>query len=493
MKATPVFSRASFRDAALIIFAVTLARLVGLILSKTELFIDESQYWSWSRQLAFGYFSKPPLLAWVIAGAERVCGDSEACLRSPSPLMFLATSLAVYATGRSLYDSRTGFWAAMLTVLGTGAIFSARILSTDVPLLLFWALALLAYVHLLREAHGSWAVVLGIAIGAGLLAKYSMIYFLAGIGLAAVFEPRARALLAKRELWLALGLALVTVSPNLFWNASHSFLTVRWAGANVAGEPLEPSLTRPLGFLLAQFAVFGPVVFATAIVASGSLGSKRLEPADRILLAFAAPSLLVVAGAAVFVNVYANWAAAAFPSLAVLAAALLTRRNIPFLLGGSLALGLAIQTLFIGADAFAPQIRLPFLRNPNPYYRTLGWGSYAHAIGRLAREQGISTVASDTRANIASLLYYGRDQPERIFAWPSADLPNFELTHGLPAAVNQAVLFVSDCPGVERFEKAFAKVTPLGAFVTDDPAPRGFSAFRLEQSLGPPRPLPACP
>jgi hypothetical protein len=55
--------------------------------SDVDLFFDESQYWSWSRELAFGYFSKPPLLAWLIAAAERVCGDSEACIRAPAPLL----------------------------------------------------------------------------------------------------------------------------------------------------------------------------------------------------------------------------------------------------------------------------------------------------------------------------------------------------------------------------------------------------------------------
>src|SRR4029077_16158095 len=113
-------------------------------------------------------FSKPPLLAWLIAAAEHVCGDQEACIRAPAPLMNLATSLLAYAVGNALYDARTGFWAAMLTALGTGAVFSARIMSTDVPLVMFWALALLAYVRLLQKSDWRWAVALGIAVGAGL-------------------------------------------------------------------------------------------------------------------------------------------------------------------------------------------------------------------------------------------------------------------------------------------------------------------------------------
>src|SRR5215469_18398880 len=97
-----------FQAAALILVALTLVRLIGLRISTVDLFFDESQYWAWSRELALGYFSKPPMLAWLIAAAEHVCGPSEACIRAPAPLMNLATSLFAYATGRTLYDAHTG-------------------------------------------------------------------------------------------------------------------------------------------------------------------------------------------------------------------------------------------------------------------------------------------------------------------------------------------------------------------------------------------------
>ena len=485
----------SFWTAAVIVFALTIVRLVGLHFSAVDLFFDESQYWSWSRELALGYFSKPPLLAWLIAAGEHLCGPSEACIRAPVPLMSLGISLLAYAAGRALYDARTAFWAAMLAALGTGSVFAARIVSTDVPLVLFWALALFAYVRLLIKADWRWALMLGFAIGAGLLAKYAMLYFLPGLVLAAAFDKRARALMARPELALALVAALVVAAPNILWNAANGFVAFRYASGNVIGEPIEPSLIRPLEFLAAQFAVFGPVVFGVAIAATIALrGSRgRLLPADGILLAFALPPLVVVTVTASLVHAYANWAAAAFIPLAVLTAAVLVRRNSSILLWGSLALGLGAQIALIGADAFATSIRLPFLAKPNPYYRTLGWHAYGRTVGQLARKLGISAIASDTRAEVASLLYYWRDRPEQILAWPTTeDLPGFDVTRGLTAAVSQPVLFVSQCQDIDRLERFYAKVTPLGVFVTDDPVPRGFTAFTLEEPRGPITPLTPC-
>src|SRR6478672_10360384 len=93
-----------------LLLALTVIRLIGLHFSVVDLFFDEAQYWVWSREPAFGYFSKPPLLAWIIAAAEHVCGGSEACVRAPAPILYLGTSLLVYAIARELYDTRVAFY-----------------------------------------------------------------------------------------------------------------------------------------------------------------------------------------------------------------------------------------------------------------------------------------------------------------------------------------------------------------------------------------------
>src|SRR5262247_3575180 len=90
--------------AAALLAGLMVIRLIGLKFSVVDLFFDEAQYWAWSREPALGYFTKPPLLAWIIAVAERICGTSEACVRAPSPVFYFATCLVVFAVARQLYD-----------------------------------------------------------------------------------------------------------------------------------------------------------------------------------------------------------------------------------------------------------------------------------------------------------------------------------------------------------------------------------------------------
>ena len=50
-------------------------RIAAIHFAKIDLVLDEAQYWTWSRELAFGYFSKPPMIAWVIRGSTKICGN----------------------------------------------------------------------------------------------------------------------------------------------------------------------------------------------------------------------------------------------------------------------------------------------------------------------------------------------------------------------------------------------------------------------------------
>ena len=98
-----------WRAVLLITVALTIVRLVTLFASPLELYPDEAQYWLWSQTPAWGYFSKPPLLAWITAGAARLCGHGEACLRAPSAVAWGATALLVFSTGWVLYGRRTAW------------------------------------------------------------------------------------------------------------------------------------------------------------------------------------------------------------------------------------------------------------------------------------------------------------------------------------------------------------------------------------------------
>jgi 4-amino-4-deoxy-L-arabinose transferase-like glycosyltransferase len=484
----------SFGLAVAILAALTVIRVIGLEYSVVDLFFDEAQYWAWSREPAFGYFTKPPLLAWIIAGAEWVCGSSEACVRAPSPLLYCGTSLLAYGIARQIYDDTVAFWTAVSMALTPGLAFSARIISTDVPLLFCWALALLAYVKLVGGADRRWALVLGIALGLGTLAKYAMLYFLLGIGLSAVLDRDARRLLTKPELWLAFAVAALVVAPNIQWNIANGLATFRHTGDNIQGSGFKFNPLRPLEFIGSQFAVLGPVLFAVLLGALLRIASPTLSRADRLMLAFAIPPLVLITMTSIVSRAFANWAATAYISGIVVVVAIMVRGGAWKWLAASLGLGMFAQAVFLAGDARATRLDVP--RFGDVYRRTLGWRSFGEQAGRLARQVGARAIVGDKRDDVASLLYYWRDQPETVFAWPFGSTPthHFELTRALPANPPLPLLFVSRCPGSRRLAARFTNVEPLGEIAarTGPTSARTYYAFKLDGTRGAIGPLGPC-
>ena len=477
-----------------LIAILTLIRLVGLTFSTVDLFFDEAQYWAWSREPAFGYFSKPPLLAWTIALAERICGSSEACIRAPAPILYFGTSLLVYAVARQLYDSKIAFYAALSIALATGTAFSARIISTDVPLLFFWALALLAYVKLINGGDMRWGAVLGVALGLGLMAKYAMIYFLVGLALATWLDRDARVLARNTALWVALPIALIVIAPNILWNIDNGLATFRHTGDNIQGGGIVLNPLKGLEFIAAQFIVFGPVVFAVLLLAIARIGSDALSRADRLMLAFALPPLLLVTATGFVTRALANWAAPAFISAAVVVVAILVRRRAWKWLALSLAIGVVAQVALVTGDAWATRINL--LIFGDIYHRTLGWRTLGEHTGTLARQVGARTIVGDARDDVASLAYYWRDQPEQVLSWPRTVEPDhqFDLTRALSEAAPLPILFVSRCASTARLSAQFTSVEALGSFEapTGPTTARTYFVFKLNGWRAPMGPLGGC-
>ena len=139
---------------------ITAFRILALAISATDLQVDEAQYWDWSREFAFGYFSKPPLIAWVIGLSTAVCQGGEACVRLPSPLFYFGTSLcwSMHPAAGSMAPGPASSPRSGLA-LAPGVALSSAIMSTDVLLLFFWALGLYAFLRL-RDGGGARFVLL---------------------------------------------------------------------------------------------------------------------------------------------------------------------------------------------------------------------------------------------------------------------------------------------------------------------------------------------
>jgi hypothetical protein len=85
---------------------------------------------------------------------------------------------------------------------------------------------LIAYftIRLLKTGNPSWWLAIGAAVGMGLLTKYSIVFYIAGILTGIALTP-ARRYLKSGWFWSGIALALAIFLPNFLWLVRHDFIS----------------------------------------------------------------------------------------------------------------------------------------------------------------------------------------------------------------------------------------------------------------------------
>ncbi len=432
--------------ALVIALAVTAFRVVMLAFNRTDLFVDEAQYWLWGQEMALGYYSKPPLIGWVIRASTELAGsDAPFWVRLPAPLFHMATALILGAIAAPRAGHRAAIWVTATYVTLPMVTVGSLLISTDTIMVPFLALAFWAWLRCLdRGGVVGWAALAGLSLGVAFMAKYAAIYFIICAALAALASWRARP--GWRPAAAGLVTFLIAISPNIYWNLANGLTTVEhtldnadWVRA--PGERASLNLAGLAEFLAAQFMVFGPVLFAGLLILA--LRYRRCDTGRQMLLLFSLPILGIVCVQALLSQAYPNWAATAYlaGTLAV----------VPWLLDGHprwltgsmafhvfLSILLPIATVFGTGWRFGPDDALLL-------ERYLGRKEMTQAILSVADDKGLTTVVADDRDVLADMFYGASGGPLALYARPRAGRApdHYALKYALPVEVTGPVLLVT--------------------------------------------------
>jgi len=442
------------RLTALVVLGLLGLRLIALTLDPNALYADETQYWLWAQTLDWGYFSKPPMIAWLIALTTGVFGDADWAVRLSAPILHTITATMLGLTAARLYGVRAGAWTALVWATLPAVWLSSTIISTDAVLLAGVSTALYALIRLREGPDWRFALLLGAAAGYAFLSKYAAIYLLIGLGLSVVVDAPARRALLSWQGVSAAALFGVIISGNVIWNAQHDFATVSHTAANANWNP--QTLFRPqkmMDFLTGQLGVFGPLLFPMLVWAMISafrgltLDLSAARPRLMLTL-FSAPVLLIVTVQSFISRAHANWAAVAYAAGIILVIGYLLEgaRWHRWVLYASVALhtvaGLILLTLAAStslSDAAGVA---------NAFKRVRGWPETVTAVEEAARQAEVSALIFDNRNDFHQMQRYGAWDLDAMFMWPRHDYAqNFaEQGWSMPEGYEGEVLVVSERP-----------------------------------------------
>ena len=290
----------------LFLFFFFIFKFIYLYFLNLPLSYDEAYYWDWSRALDWGYYNKPPMIAWIIRISTEILGNSELAVRLPALICHILTLLFSYFLIAKYFDKTKAFFLLItISFIPIMTVYSF-IMTVDPPLILFWILSLYFFCEYLKSPNYRNAFFTGLFIGLGLLTKQTMFGFLIlGLVYLIIFN---KTFLFKKETFLLFLVALLIYFPNIYWNYTHQFILFKHTEEHFTRKTL--SLYSFLKFLVGCTLVYTPlflVFFYLGTAYTKNLFKKQFSEILDFLYFLSFPPILVLIFLSFFIRLNVNW------------------------------------------------------------------------------------------------------------------------------------------------------------------------------------------
>jgi len=415
-RSMPALERRELLALVALLLALPLVRAWIAEAGGFDLHFDEAQYWEWSQHLDWSYATKGPLLAWLIALSTALLGHGEWQVRLFGWLIYDAFLLLLFLFARQLWNDRRAGWWALALGLTTPLYFPlGQVMTTDGVLFACWTWALWAAWRALYRAQPHAWYELGVAVGLGGLAKFSMGLLPACLGLGLLLSAPGRRILCSRPPWIGALLALLLISPVLLWNAGHDWVMFQHERGHVLGVAesggWRENLSDLLEFVAGQWLALSPLV---ALVLVRSLRRMPRLAEQRLLWGVSLAVLAFFLCKATVSKVQLNWPAPAYIGLLVLFAGQIAALERVW--RRLLIAGMASSVLLLAVALFPGLIGLSPARAPFKDLRL--WQVPVETLARQAQQAGAVQFLMVPSYHLAgAVAFYW---PQRLPVYPVA-------------------------------------------------------------------------
>jgi dolichol-phosphate mannosyltransferase len=212
---------------------------------------QEAYYWNYSIHPDFGYHDHPPMVAWLISAGELVLGNGPAAVRLAALVCGLVVIYFTYRLARRVVDGEGAVVAAALAAVLPYFFFAGGgMMTPDAPLAATWAAALYFFHRALVGGERPAWLGVGVAMGLGLLSKYTIVLLAPAALVFCLLDKRARECLFHPEPYLAIVVAMAVFAPVVYWNSIHDWASFKFQTQERFGAQSRFSLHRLLANVL---------------------------------------------------------------------------------------------------------------------------------------------------------------------------------------------------------------------------------------------------
>ena len=445
---------------------------------------DEAQYWDWSRHYALGYYSKPPMIAYVMRALTHAMGNKEWAIRSGAVLCSLGTLALLYAlTLRVAKRERAALFAVCIALTMPFTWAGSVLMTVDPLLALFWALAMYAFHRAVNGEPRMWWLT-GLALGLGMLSKYTILVLVVSFALYLLLVDRAP--LRTFGPYAAVGVMVVCLSGVIYWNATHDWVSLRHTasiGAD-ASWSFGKTVNRLIEYFVAQAGAVSPILFGLFLWSMAAL-VRRWRQRDAAFLFLCGATLFgFYAIVALSRRPEANWPVCSYLAAVPAFAWMWTERErgprMRKLLVVAVALGclmgLAARStnlIYLLSDAVGGRDgrtdRIQFGRfsidpDRDPTNRVIGGRELGAALGKYGADDSKPLFIFTPRYQLTAwTAFYTPGRPRTYYVNPEERYNQYDLWGGWDKLVGQDALFVTGGDETQARE-GIAEFVSCGAF-----------------------------
>ncbi len=227
--------------------------------------LDLIEALTYGREWPLGSDKLPPLPWWMVEITYRLFGP-DVFYYALAEITVAAAFALVWATARPL----VGGGGALIAVLIVDGLhyfqYTAAKFNHDVIQLPLWALAGYAFHAALKRGQMRHWLLLGVAFGGALWAKYFVVILAAAYAAFMVFDRDARRVWRTPGPWLGTAVALAIASPHLVWLVANDFPPFGYLEARSApASNWYDYVLHPAQFMLGQLFFLLPTLFIAAM------------------------------------------------------------------------------------------------------------------------------------------------------------------------------------------------------------------------------------
>ena len=290
-------------------------------MGQAELTNDEAQYALYGYYLDWSYFDHPPLVGWLNAFILQF-SDSDFALRIWPLLLAALTSFLLYGFTAELFPTESPWISTIAVLLYQASIISqvfALAMLPDTPLVPIALTSVWLLVRVLKGNQPHLLIYIGLLFGLAGLAKYTAVTLVVTAIFGLVIYKAHKILFTKWP-WIAIFVASIVISPILYWNIQHDWISIAYQ-LNHGAPNVAWNIKNALISQTSQFITYSPAVFIFGLLAVfSSFRNSNTDKAGKYILSFSLPVLILFAWMSGYQQTLPHWTALGWIALMPLTA-----------------------------------------------------------------------------------------------------------------------------------------------------------------------------